>query len=376
MKKISMWVMAAALAFTANHVKAQWLLTGNTIAAGNFLGTVNSQPLDFKTVNTQRMRIDVNGRVGIGTLPTSFAFDILTGSNAGQLPPSFRFNRSDGSNQSNALILGFSSSSFPSTPIGGGSAAFMLTNPLGISDMAFSTNTNAAQMILKPSGNVGINTTSPLQKLHVHNGGILISGATPGFGGPQLIFSDNLTTHPNGRWAIEYMTATATRPNMGGLNFWTPFNSGGSGTAGNYTLFLKDNGKIGMGVTDDNTDAKFCATALDGNHRLYVNGGILTTGITVANYCSLTWPDYVFENQYKLRPLAEVEAFIKQNKHLPNIPSGKEIEEKGLNLATMQSLQMEKIEELTLYLIEMKKEIETLKKENAALKLSALPSKN
>jgi hypothetical protein len=56
-----------------------------------------------------------------------------------------------------------------------------------------------------------------------------------------------------------------------------------------------------------------------------------------------------------------VERFVKQNKHLPNIPSAKEIEEKGLHVGDVQKRMMEKIEELMLYVIELKKEIETLK---------------
>lgn len=215
------------------------------------------------------------------------------------------------------------------------------------------------------NGNVGFGTSTPLHKLHVNDGALMLSGNLAGFGGPQLLFSDNVTTHPNGRWAIEYLTADSTRPNMGGLNFWTPFNPGGtSGTAGNYSLFLKDDGKVGMGVTDDSTDGNFCASALPNGYRLYVNGGILTTKVKVANYCSSSWADYVFANDYKLKPLSEVESFIKENKHLPNVPSSSELEKEGLDLGKMQSLQMEKIEELTLYIIEMKKEIEVLKKEN------------
>lgn len=219
------------------------------------------------------------------------------------------------------------------------------------------------------NGNVGFGTSSPLHKLHVNDGALMLSGAVAGFGGPQLLFSDNVTTHPNGRWAIEYITATPTRPNMGGLNFWTPFNAPGpSGTAGNYSLFLKDDGKIGMGVTDDSTDGNFCATALPTGYRLYVNGGILTTKVKVANYCSASWADYVFSDQYQLLDLYEVENFIKANNHLPNIPSAEEIEKEGLDLADMQSKQMAKIEELTLYMIEMKKQIDILKTENAHLK--------
>ena len=73
------------------------------------------------------------------------------------------------------------------------------------------------------------------------------------------------------------------------------------------------------------------------------------------------WADYVFANNYNLKPLNEVEAFIKKNGHLPNVPSATEVKENGLELGEMSKIQQEKIEELTLYLIEQKKEIETLK---------------
>jgi hypothetical protein len=80
------------------------------------------------------------------------------------------------------------------------------------------------------------------------------------------------------------------------------------------------------------------------------------------------FPDYVFKSDYKLMPLNEVEKFILANNHLPNIPSAKEVEIEGQALGKLQVLQMEKIEELTLYMIEMKKENEKLKKEMEDLK--------
>jgi hypothetical protein len=216
------------------------------------------------------------------------------------------------------------------------------------------------------TGNVGIGTITPSFKLHVNNGGLMLSGSTPGYGGPQLIFSDDIVNYPNGRWAIEYLTADATRPSMGGMNFWKPFPDAGG--AGNYSLFLKDDGKIGMGVTDDNTHGSYCATAFPSGYRLYVNGGILTTKVKVANYCSANWADYVFADDYQLKPLSEVEAYINANKHLPNIPSAQAIEEEGLDLAEIASKQMEKIEELTLYLIQMEKDLKQLKADNAEMK--------
>jgi hypothetical protein len=220
------------------------------------------------------------------------------------------------------------------------------------------------------TGNIGINTRTPTHRLQVNNGALMLSGAVAGFGGPQLLFTDNLTTHPNGRWAIEYITAATSRPSMGGMNFWEPFPNAGS--AGNYSLFLKDDGKVGMGVTDDNVDPKFTANAFPAGYRLYVNGGILTDKLKVAVYGSVNWADYVFAADYKLKPLNEVEAFTKANKHLPGVPSAEEIVKTGgIDVSSMFAKQMEKIEELTLYIIALNKEtakIQQLEKDNELLK--------
>jgi hypothetical protein len=75
----------------------------------------------------------------------------------------------------------------------------------------------------------------------------------------------------------------------------------------------------------------------------------------------LVWPDYVFAKEYKLMPLHEVEQHIKTNGHLPNMPSAAIIEKDGIPMGDIIIRQQEKIEELTLHLIEIKKEIEALK---------------
>lgn len=75
----------------------------------------------------------------------------------------------------------------------------------------------------------------------------------------------------------------------------------------------------------------------------------------------VAWPDYVFDKEYQLMPLSEVEVFIKQNGHLPNVPSAKVVETEGLNLGEMNKIFIEKIEQLTLYIIEQEKQIQQLK---------------
>ncbi|MFN0214092.1 MAG: hypothetical protein ACKVT2_07535, partial [Saprospiraceae bacterium] len=132
-----------------------------------------------------------------------------------------------------------------------------------------------------------------------------------------------------------------------------------------------DDGRIGMGVDPDPNPA-LCTSAPNGpfpsGYRLYVKDGILTEKIKIANYCSSQWADYVFAPDYKLKPLSEVEAFVKANKHLPNVPSAQDIEKDGLDVADMLARQMEKIEELMLHTIELNKRVEKLEAENAALK--------
>ena len=73
------------------------------------------------------------------------------------------------------------------------------------------------------------------------------------------------------------------------------------------------------------------------------------------------WKDCVFESSYKLMSLKETEEFIRLNKHLPGIPSEKEVMENGINVGEMNALLLQKIEELTLYMIELEKEIIILK---------------
>jgi hypothetical protein len=79
------------------------------------------------------------------------------------------------------------------------------------------------------------------------------------------------------------------------------------------------------------------------------------------------WPDYVFEKDYELQPLNEVEQYINEHKHLPNIPSAKEVETDGLNLGEMNKLLLQKVEELTLHLIEQQKVLEAQQKRIEAL---------
>ncbi len=103
--------------------------------------------------------------------------------------------------------------------------------------------------------------------------------------------------------------------------------------------------------------------SLPSGYKLYVQDGILTEKVKVALSSDPTnWSDFVFDDNYDLRPLSDVEKFIKKNKHLPEIPSTEEVHKEGLDLAQMDAKLLQKVEELTLYVIQQQKEINELKK--------------
>ena len=97
-------------------------------------------------------------------------------------------------------------------------------------------------------------------------------------------------------------------------------------------------------------------------YKLAVSGGILTEKVRVATKGTPFWADFVFESTFKLKSLKEVEDFIKENKHLPDVPSTSDVTKNGIDLAETQAILLQKIEELTLYVIQQQKDINKLKK--------------
>ncbi|MDX1477703.1 MAG: hypothetical protein R3301_08330 [Saprospiraceae bacterium] len=102
------------------------------------------------------------------------------------------------------------------------------------------------------------------------------------------------------------------------------------------------------------------------DHRLSVDGKIACEEVRVE--LSGAWPDYVFDEGYERMPLHDLARFVRQNNHLPGIPTAEEIASDGLELGQMQRQMMEKIEELTLYLIDLNTVVSELRRENEALR--------
>ena len=112
-------------------------------------------------------------------------------------------------------------------------------------------------------------------------------------------------------------------------------------------MSITDGGDVLIGTTDE---------ALGDGYKLRVKGKIISEEIKVQ--LQAAWPDYVFQTDYSLSSLNDVEKFIQKNNHLPNIPSAADVEKSGIELGEMQRKMMEKIEELTLHLIALNKKIE------------------
>ena len=213
-------------------------------------------------------------------------------------------------------------------------------NKLVIANGSDMSNPANIQMVIDQSnGNVGIGTTSPLAKLHLNvpdDGGLRIQAGENGWGSARLEFWSD--PQGPGEWRPGFIA---------------------SGDAGGYNGILE----IYTNKPGDKTEPVLGMSINNGN--VNVKNELLVNGIRVIDNAgnwvgSVVVKDYVFDKNYPLKPLGELEEFITREKHLPNVPGAAEIKEKGINIIEFQMILLEKIEELTLYTLAQQKRIEAL----------------
>ena len=337
--------------------------TGSGNTTGKLHLTIQSNP---------RLTIGANGHVGIGTINPNYKLHV----DGGDL-----FVQS-----STGLIrLGYA----------GGNEWQMATTGAG-ADLRWYTTTNGGGTItprhyFSQNGNVGIGGFSgpglPISRLDVIGAGTTSSTNT--FTLRNSNGDTIMRVRDDGRMGFGYNGTTYGRTmNIGGtgMNFYTANETAFGGAifptdtslvlwsnsaANNYLVLQPSWGNTGVGTYTPNAKFHVNGAQLIGSnsariatgYALSVDGRVIAEDFTTLN--STSWPDYVFENNYKLLSLEEVALYIQKNKHLPNIPAAAVIEKEGIKLGEMNKLLMEKVEELTLYIIELNKRIKLLEEKTA-----------
>lgn len=403
---ISTLLLAVGLMGAASISQAQtWNTTGNTAVSSDFLGTVNKINLKFKTRNLTRMTIDTIGKVGIGTTTPIASLHIVS-------------TDSVSSTKNGKLMLGNSTdynlvadqNDIQARNITAASALNL--NPLG-GDLRFGLTAN--NNILTSAGLLGLRIASPASTLHI-GAGSQLSLASGGYQITGIMNGQNLAIDPDDIQARNNNSAATLYLNYYGGDIF-------AGVTGNPFVYKAATGFIGVGKstpnarmdvyrgrlrfsgqvsagtasgieftdTTGNTLKGFIGMSDNNNlalwgfggagwsvkmnvndgrvsigkninpatgYMLAVDGGIICEELKVQ---MTPFPDYVFADDYKLRSLEEVENHIREHKRLPGMPAAAVVDNEGMNVGELSTKLVEKVEELTLYILQLQKEIDGLK---------------
>lgn len=356
---------------TATEAKAtaldpdNWALTGNTNATANsFIGVPAGVPINFRIggvrvgVITNSTNIFMGIRSGTstatGTNNAGFGANTLANLSSGSFNAgigSFALERTTTGSYNMALgsySLRVNTTGGYNTGVGsyslGSNIGGIENVGLGYAAMAFNSAGNA---------NIAIGNQALM-----HNTDGSRNVAIGLYAGMQKNGTGNIYLGANaGR--VSALTSESNKLYVANTNTLTPL------IYGDFSAKFISIGDVPVAKRD--------AIASAGQYGLLVKGGIMTEKIKVALASSTDWADYVFEPTYQqnMLSLREVEQFILEHKHLPNVPSAQEMADNGLDVTQTVAKLMEKIEELTLYAIEMDKQIKQLQTEKEELKKKA-----
>jgi hypothetical protein len=310
----------------------------------------------FTQINFAQNTFPSTGKVGVGTtFPVSNLHVYSQESPANFLTGQFQIGGSYNVTNDIFLSMGINKT---------GEYAFMNAGKGGIGNIPLALM----------GGNVGIGTPYPTAKLDVR--GIIKNYETTALGSP--VNSALLINEIGARAGIDgnsiYNRLWLYRDNASSANWWTTRFHDGISVDGVYNTPQVDTKTWWERDPLDNiqswgNDAQTYLTINKGNvgigtinpdAKLAVNGTVHSKEVKVD--LNVPAPDYVFANDYKLRSLQEVETYVNQNSHLPEIPSAAEFEKNGIQLAEMNMALLKKVEELTLYIIQMEKNQKELEK--------------
>jgi hypothetical protein len=318
-----------------------WGLMGNSVTGSEYIGTNSNHPLIMKSAGQRVAFLDQTGYFnffignasGVNSTPTGTAGALNSGS----------YNTALGGVALNQVTTGVGNNAF-----GYAAAPALKTGSYNtaIGTSALQSNVSGNNNVAIGSGALYLNTASDNMAL----GSFALNTNTSGINNVAIGSGAGSGSTGSGSIFIGYQAGSSE---IGGNKLY--LSNSNTATPLIYGDFSTKYLAVGEVAAADR------AAATSGGYRLLVKGGMITEKIKVAVAGSADWADYVFEPSYKLLPLDKVEAFINENKHLPNVPSAEEMSKNGLDVVNSDSKLLEKIEELTLYIIELNKEIQSLK---------------
>ncbi|MBL7932977.1 MAG: hypothetical protein JNL60_13800 [Bacteroidia bacterium] len=396
--KTKFFIASFAILSNYGHTQSTWNTNLNNGTSLKF-GTSTSVPLDFYTNGTKYMSLDDHGKFTINGLSGSATGVVFVDQNGvlGRLPGSY----SGGPCTENALPWSQ-----------GGNKDVGSNNTIGtctLEDFILKAG-NLNTIFIKSNSSqfvgIGPNNSSPSAALDVSDGQPNYYGSGTSKNHLTLAGDDNGAITSNAKMTLQFIDKFSIyeniqssvverfRINNGILSSYLPIEASGDikrksttnatckiiteNSLGSYEFKIDNTGtgRISSGGTDylnykaslnnypqvwiggPGGGVKPIGTHAD--FSFAVSGKIVAQSIYVTAPSQTNWADYVFADDYKLLPLSEVEAYYKINKHLPEIPTTSEVKKDGIDIGTMNVLLLKKVEELTLYIVELNKKMQSI----------------